>query len=132
MRMVMKSVVSHRVKGMSNLVKVRAIFSKRKIKIHTHKPKVLLPFSIIMEGLFRDYTLKEIKSFVGAAGIRMEIVGLSEVSNLDAIYKLKTVLKCKVHFRKDRDRDNIHFLNARDTVMFRLIVGWGVDYYGIL
>lgn len=94
MRMVMKSVVSHRVKGMSNLVKVRAIFSKRKIKIHTHTPKVLLPFSIIMEGLFRDCTLKEIKSFVGAAGIRMKIVGLSALLDLDAIYKLKTVLKC--------------------------------------
>lgn len=58
--MVRKSVISVRLRGLNDFEKVRLMLSERGYKFHTHTPKALLPYSVLVEGLSGDYTVEEV------------------------------------------------------------------------
>lgn len=72
--MMRKSVVSVRPIGL-------VMLSSRGYKFHTHTPKSLLPYSVVIEGLSSDVSEGEVTNFLlTETSVSMEIVGITNIA----------------------------------------------------
>lgn len=121
-----KSVLSIRLRGLENFSSVRAILVARKLDFHTHTPKALLPYSVVIRGLSSEFSTDEIVPYLHEAidfkvevlGIlnlsdNMRLVRLSKDSDIQRFYRMDLILHCKVRLRKDRGREVIQCYNCQ-------------------
>lgn len=126
LRMVRRSVVTIRARGLANFDRIKDMLKLRKYKFHAHTPKPLVPYAVIVEGLSNEYTEQEVLDFFSTSvNFRVDIISvacvyedkwllrLSRSTDIEKLYRLELVLHCKVRFRKNRGREIVQCFNCQ-------------------
>lgn len=65
----------------------------RGFKFHTHTPKSLLPYSVVIEGLSSDFSVGEMREFLLTETlVSMQIVGITNIAKDKWIFRLSSLL----------------------------------------
>lgn len=125
-RMIRRSVISIRARGLENFDRIKEMLRERKYRFHAHTPKPLVPYAVIVEGLSSEYSEEEVLEFFRTqVGFRVDMISAAFVSEdkwllrvgrgteIEKLYRLDLVLHCKVRFRKNRGREIVQCFNCQ-------------------
>lgn len=125
-KMVKKSVLSVRVKGIEDFTIVKEILQEGNFAFYTHTPKALRPYAVVIHGLSSEYSPDEVKNFLQTTvSFPMEILSvssfaddkwllrLSKSTDIMNVYKINRILHCVVKCRKDRGREVTQCYNCQ-------------------
>lgn len=120
------SVLSLKVRGLNIYEEVRTLLTERGYKFHTHTPRSLLPYMLVIENLSDEFSSDEVKDFFrNKVLFPVEIIGLNSISpskwllrvtknsDIASLYKLNRILDCDIKIKKDKGRDFIICFNCQ-------------------
>lgn len=120
-----KSSISIRVRGLENFERIKGLLKERGYEAHTHTPRELLPYSILIVGLSREFTKDEVRDFFSSLEFKVVFLDATNVSpdkwvvrlgrdtDVERLYKVDLMLHCKVVLRKSKGRDITQCFNCQ-------------------
>lgn len=92
--------------------KVKKLLVEHKINYYTYTPKGLRPYTLVLEGLSGTYDVDDVRSYLSGLQIKLDInrlvklegnrwlLQLSRESDVEAFYRVRYILHCRVGMRK--------------------------------